>query len=182
MDNTKVKTVDFLRNRGASGTAVVIEERRPFFGLCRPGSLKVIGNKPAKQRYRRLFRKELQGVVQGTEGSGRSKYVVKLQQRKQGLFRSKLETVSSSREYIPPVQNVSPGCSFRTSLMLFTGLHVDSQNTWVQIHAGNSGSLSHDVLLHIYMNMLIDLQRCKVLASTSLFRHIQWDILLHCSV
>ena len=39
----------------------------------------------------------------------------------QGLFRSKLETVSSSREYIPPVQNVSPGCSIRTSLMLFTG-------------------------------------------------------------
>ena len=38
---------------------------------------KVLGNKPAKQRYRRLFRKELQGVVQGTEGSGRSKkYVV----------------------------------------------------------------------------------------------------------
>ena len=38
---------------------------------------KVLGNKPAKQRYGRLFRKELQGVVQGTEGSGRSKkYVV----------------------------------------------------------------------------------------------------------
>ena len=39
----------------------------------------------------------------------------------QGLFRSKLETVSSSTEYIPPVQNASPGCSIRTSLMLFTG-------------------------------------------------------------
>ena len=70
----------------------------------------------------------------------------------QGLFRSKLEIVSS-REYIPPVQNVSPGCSIRTSLMLFTGqcmlrkgLHVDSQSTWVQIHAGNSGSMSHDIL------------------------------------
>ena len=37
---------------------------------------KVIGNKPANQRYRRLFRKELQGVVQGKEGSGRSKYVL----------------------------------------------------------------------------------------------------------
>eukprot|EP00731_Ephydatia_muelleri_P017495 Em0010g593a len=38
---------------------------------------KVLGNKPAKQWYGRLFRKELQGVVQGTEGSGRSKkYVV----------------------------------------------------------------------------------------------------------
>ena len=34
---------------------------------------KVLGNKPAKQRYGRLFRKELQGVVQGMEGSGRSK-------------------------------------------------------------------------------------------------------------
>ena len=31
---------------------------------------KVLGNKPAKERYGRLFRKELQGVVQGTEGSG----------------------------------------------------------------------------------------------------------------
>ena len=28
---------------------------------------KVLGNKPAKQRYGRLFRKELQGVVQGTD-------------------------------------------------------------------------------------------------------------------
>ena len=38
---------------------------------------KVMGNKPAKQRYGRLFRKELQGLVQGTEGSGRNKkYVV----------------------------------------------------------------------------------------------------------
>ena len=36
---------------------------------------KVIGNKPANQRYRRLFRKELQGVIHGTEGSERSKYV-----------------------------------------------------------------------------------------------------------
>ena len=38
---------------------------------------KVMGNKPAKQRYGRLFRKELQGLVQGMEGSGRNKkYVV----------------------------------------------------------------------------------------------------------
>ena len=37
---------------------------------------KVMGNKPAKQRYSKLFRKELQGLVQGTEGSGRNKYVV----------------------------------------------------------------------------------------------------------
>ena len=29
------------------------------------GADKVLGNKPAKQRYGRLFRKELQGVVKG---------------------------------------------------------------------------------------------------------------------
>ena len=41
---------------------------------------KVIGNKPVKQRYGRLFRKELQGLVQGMEGSGRNKkYVMNLQ-------------------------------------------------------------------------------------------------------
>ena len=41
------------------------------------GADKVLGNKPAKQRYGRLFRKALQGVVKGTEGSGHSKkYVV----------------------------------------------------------------------------------------------------------
>ena len=34
---------------------------------------KVIGNKPAKQRYGRLFRKEIQGLVHGMEGSGRNK-------------------------------------------------------------------------------------------------------------
>ena len=47
---------------------------------------KVLGNKPAKQRYGRLFRKELQGVVQGTEGSGRSRsmwfVLMKLQLRR----------------------------------------------------------------------------------------------------
>ena len=39
------------------------------------GADRVLGNKPAKQRYGRLFRKELQGVVKGTEGSGRRKEV-----------------------------------------------------------------------------------------------------------
>ena len=57
------------------------------------GADKVLGNKPAKQRYGRLFQKELQGVVKGTEGSGRSKkYVV---YNYEGFFHSKLEAASS---------------------------------------------------------------------------------------
>ena len=36
------------------------------------GADKVLGNKPAKQRYGRLFRKELQGVLKARNGGKRT--------------------------------------------------------------------------------------------------------------
>ena len=66
------------------------------------GADKVLGNKSAKQRYGRLFRKELQGVVKGREADvAKSMWFVltRLQLRRLFPFEVKLEAASSCREW-----------------------------------------------------------------------------------